>query len=205
VTNLQPPAGLLLPPGLWDAVRDAYGSPGRVYHTLDHVAEMGARFAEVAAAVGWQRPHEIFLALLFHDAVYAAGMPDNEARSAELARHEIARWLPAQPLDLGRIDRLIRLTARHGALAAGELDPEAALFVDCDMAILGADPARFDAYDAAVAVEFAGLPPDWYRAGRRRFLLRLLAAPRIFWSDYFHARLDAAARANLDRALGRVA
>jgi predicted metal-dependent HD superfamily phosphohydrolase len=204
VTKLQPPAGLVLPPGLWEVVRSAYGSPGRVYHTLEHLTEMGARFDEVAAAPGWQQPHEIFLALLFHDAVYVAGMPDNEACSAELARQEIARWLPGQPLDLGRIDQLIRLTARHGSLAPGELDAEAALFVDCDMAILGAAPARFDAYDAAVAAEFAGLPPDWYRSGRRRFLLRLLAAPRIFWSDFFHARLDAAARANLDRALARV-
>jgi predicted metal-dependent HD superfamily phosphohydrolase len=203
VTNLSL-EGLELPPGLWSEVRAAYASPGRVYHTLEHVHEMAARFAEVARDVGWQRPREVGLALLFHDAVYVAGMPDNEANSAELARAAIARWLPGAGIDEARVDRLIRLTARHGALAPGDVDEEAALFLDCDLAILGGDAARFDAYDAAVAAELAGLPPDWYRAGRRRFLLRLLAAPRIFLSPYFHQRLDEAARANLTRALARL-
>ncbi len=38
---------------------------------------------------------------------------------------------------------------------------------------------------------------------RGRFLAGLLKRPRIFLSDDFHARCDAAARANLRRRLGR--
>ncbi|MBS1152427.1 MAG: hypothetical protein H6Q89_4125, partial [Myxococcaceae bacterium] len=102
-----------------------------------------------------------------------------------------------------RISQLILLTARHGALTPADVDPEAALFLDCDMAILGAAPEVFDRYDAAIREEYAQVPAILYSLGRRRFLTRLLAAPRIFLSDFFHARLDAAARANLRRALGK--
>ena len=84
------------------------------------------------------------------------------------------------------------------------MDEEAARFLDCDMAILGADPARFDAYDRGIAAEYRGHVPGWlFKLNRRRFLKSLLARERIFLSGHFHARLDATARANLRRAVTR--
>ena len=104
--------------------------------------------------------------------------------------------------DVARIVTLIELTAKHGSLTPPDTD--AAHFLDADMAILGSDPATFDAYDAAIADEFRPVTNALlYRFGRRRFLSRLLDAPRIFHSEHFHTRLDAAARANLRRALDR--
>jgi predicted metal-dependent HD superfamily phosphohydrolase len=70
------------------------------------------------------------------------------------------------------------------------------------MAILGAEPAAFDAYDRGIAAEYRGTLPAWvFRLNRRRFLKALLARERIFLSDFFHSRLDAQARANLRRAV----
>ena len=60
------------------------------------------------------------------------------------------------------------------------------------------------AYDAAVAVEFKAVPPDAYRAGRLAFLEALAGKPRIFLSAWFHDHYDAAARANLARAITRL-
>jgi predicted metal-dependent HD superfamily phosphohydrolase len=72
------------------------------------------------------------------------------------------------------------------------------------MAILGSPPATFDAYDAAIADEYRPATNALlYRLGRRRFLSKLLDAPRIFHSEHFHTRFDAPARANLRRALER--
>lgn len=178
-------------------------SPGRAYHDETHLDEVLARYDEVAAGPGWEHPREVLLSLLFHDAVYVPGATDNEARSAELARRAIAAHLPAGAVSADRVAGLIALTARHGTLRAEELDGEAALFLDCDMAILGADEARFDAYERGIAAEYAAVPPALFRAGRRAFLERVLASPRIFFSAYFHARLEGAARANLRRALER--
>ncbi|XXY88606.1 hypothetical protein WME98_44960 [Sorangium sp. So ce296] len=198
----EAPGGLALPEPLWSAVRAAYGEPGRAYHDLAHVREVLRRVAEVGRDVGWRRPREVVLAALFHDAVYAPGRRDNEEQSAELAREAVARWLPGEGLDEGLIARLILLTARHGSLAPADVGEDEALFLDCDMAILGSDAAAFDAYDRAIAAEYSAVPPELYAAGRRAFFERLLAAEHIFLSPYFRERLEARARDNLRRKLG---
>jgi predicted metal-dependent HD superfamily phosphohydrolase len=69
------------------------------------------------------------------------------------------------------------------------------------MAILAAPAAEFDAYDRGVAAEYAHVPRELYVPGRRAFLGALVARERIFLSEFFHRRLDAAARANLRRVL----
>lgn len=196
------PAPLELPEAQRAALEAAYAVPPRAYHHFGHVQAVLGHWAEVAAGPGWRQPRETYLAVLYHDAVYAPGRRDNEARSAALACEHIARWLPEAGLDAGRVAALIGLTARHGQLAPQDVDAEAALFLDCDMAILGAEPAAFDAYDRAIAAEYRGHVPGWlFRLHRRRFLKGLLARERIFLSGFFHERLDARARANLRRVL----
>ena len=191
------PAALDLPAALLQEVAAAYATPGRAYHTIDHVHEVLERCAEVARDLGWRNPTEVFLAVLFHDAVYDPRRKDNEARSADLARAAIARHLHAVDIDTPLVTRLIEATAHHGRLAENDVDPEAALFLDCDMAIVGASSDRFRAYDAGVANEYAHVPRLLYWYMRRRFLLGLLRKERIFLSDYFHRRLDPQARRNL--------
>jgi predicted metal-dependent HD superfamily phosphohydrolase len=185
----------MVPTEMWDDVKAAYATPGRAYHTYDHVLEVLARWHEVE----WTRPLESYVAVLYHDAVYVPGRHDNEAESAKLARAAITRFGVAA--DAARVEELILLTARHGKLQPADVDPEAALFLDCDMAILAAPEARFAEYERQIAMEYSSLPPDVYAAGRRAFLEGVLRKPRIFLSDHFHAELDAAARANLRRAL----
>lgn len=199
--NLVAQSPLPLSDALLAELRAAYAAPPRAYHSFSHVEEVAAHFDEVARTSGWRQPGEVFLAVLFHDAIYVPGARDNEARSAALARDAARRHLGASVLDLDRVEQLILLTARHGALDRTELDADAAAFLDCDMAILGAAPGRYAEYEAAIAAEYAMLPPELYRAGRRHFLGTLLARERIFLSDHFHARLDARARANLRGAL----
>lgn len=188
----------------WDQLFAAYRTPTRHYHTIDHVAEVAGHYDQVAADIGWRNPEEVLLAVLFHDAVYRPGATDNEKASAELAVASARRWWPRANIDHQRIAALIELTASHGRLngTGTALDPDEAHFLDCDMAILGADPDGYRRYAAAVAREFQPLVSmPQYRAGRRAFLTRVLHSARIFHSDYFHERLNAAARANLAREL----
>lgn len=199
-------APLALAPELERALAAAYAEPHRAYHDAAHVAEVLRWYDRVADEVGWRDPAAVYLAAVFHDAIYEPGAQDNEARSAELARR-LAGAAGIPPAVIDRCAELILLTARHGAIdpAALAADPDAAHFLDCDAAILGAPPAEFDAYDAAIAAEYARVPAAAFRAGRRAFLAGQLARPRIFLSELFHARLDAAARANLARAAARYA
>lgn len=205
MTELDTPfAGLplALPAEQRTALAQAYATPPRAYHNAGHVDEVLRHYASVADGPGWAHPREVCLAVLYHDAIYEAGRSDNEARSAQLAREHIARWLPDAGVDADRVAALIEWTARHGRVDATEVDAETALFLDCDMAILGAEPEVFDAYDRAIAAEYRGRVPAWlYRLNRRRFLKGLLARERLYLSAFFHERFDLQARRNLRRAV----
>ncbi|MEZ4360551.1 MAG: hypothetical protein R3B48_10235 [Kofleriaceae bacterium] len=199
----QPPAfsrrlaPLALSAALVEELARAYGDPPRAYHHLGHVDEVVGWYDWVDARAPWARPREVFTAVLFHDAVYVPGAADNEARSAALAARSIATHDELAGVDAARVQELIGWTARHGQLAVADVDAEAARFLDCDLAILGAPQERYRSYREEIAREYAALPAQAYRAGRRRFVQALRARPRLFLSELFHAELDAAARANL--------
>lgn len=171
-----------------------YNEPHRAYHNANHIAEVLGWFDIVADELGWQAPRDVYDAILFHDVIYDAQAKDNETRSAELA---LAHGCSP------RTAELIALTALHGKLARTDVDDDAALFLDCDTAILGASPEAFDAYDRGIAIEYASVRPDLYKQGRGAFLRMMRERDRLFLTDYFHGKLDAAARANLDRAISR--
>jgi predicted metal-dependent HD superfamily phosphohydrolase len=195
-----PPLEQRLPvsPTFWEELRAAYRDPPRHYHSFDHVLAVLEQYDAVHADIGWREPDEVLLAVLFHDAVYLAGRADNEYESAQLAVAAIERWLPDRGIASPRVVELIELTAQHGRIAPGSVDRESALFLDCDMAILGASEPVYRAYSAAVTREVEAIAPRHvYCTGRRAFLSQLLAAPRIFLSDYFHDLLDRATRRNL--------
>jgi predicted metal-dependent HD superfamily phosphohydrolase len=193
---------LPLPDAQLAALQSAYATPPRAYHNFTHVEEVLRHYQDVADGPGWEQPEEVRLAVLYHDAIYEAGRKDNEARSAQLAVEHIGRWWPQHGIDAARVAELINLTARHGSLQPRDVDRDAALFLDCDMAILAADPAVFAAYDRGIAAEYRGHVPAWlFKLNRRRFLKALLGKERIFLSDWFHQRLDAQARINLRRAV----
>jgi predicted metal-dependent HD superfamily phosphohydrolase len=200
-------APLAIPEGLVAELEAAYATPPRAYHDFAHVREVLRHYASVAAGPGWAQPAEVQLAVLFHDAIYEAGRGDNEARSAALAAERIVHWWPDGGIDIARVRGLIELTARHGQHVPQDFGTTAVAddtrhFLDCDMAILGAAPEVFDAYDRGIAAEYRGHVPGWlFRNRRRAFLKGLLARERIYLSDFFHERLDAQARANLRRAI----
>lgn len=188
---------LELPPEVVRDLARRYAEPHRAYHTAEHITEVLRWFDWAAERTGWHDPVAVYLAIVFHDAIYDPLAVDNEARSAALARSAVAASQ--------RTQALIQLTARHAKLSPADVegDGDAAQFLDCDLAILAAPPERFDAYDAAIAVEYRAVPADEFRQGRGAFLRALLARPRIFLSELFHAELDRFARGNLSRILAR--
>lgn len=191
-----------IPDAQREALRDAYATPPRAYHHFGHVEDVLAHYDDVFGVDGWHRPREVLYAVLYHDAVYVPGRSDNEAKSARLAELHLRDQWPVDAIDVARVSELILLTARHGTLTPDSAgDEDARRFLDCDMAILGANPEAFAAYDRGIAEEYSAVPRWLYRRKRRQFFEALLASPRIFLSDLFHDRYDAAARRNLAERL----
>ena len=177
-----------------DVVRRHTGG-GRHYHTVQHVQEM----LDAWTTQAWQHPVETWLAVVLHDAVYVVGAADNEERSAALVAGWVDRFVGSpDDVDVPRVERLILETARHGD--HGALSEDTARFVDCDMAILAAEPARFAAYEDQVRREWVPVVgAEAYERGRRAFFSGLVGR-RIFQSAAFAAR-EAQAQANLRGAL----
>lgn len=174
-----------------DELVAAYTAPGRHYHNLAHIEDCLAALARVEGLSAAER--EILSeAIWWHDVVYDATRPDNEERSAQLAEQHVRA-------DISReVGRLIRLTKTHDVQPGDRLG---AILISIDLSILGAEPARYDAYAAAIRQEFIHVGDADYRAGRGRVLRHFAARPVIFPDAGFAATHDGRARDNLAREL----
>lgn len=179
---------------VFEDLQGRYAEPHRSYHTWQHVQECLVSLDRVRG--GCAHPAEVELAILFHDAIYDPHRPDNEEMSARLAI-ALLRECGAPAEMVSRVGQLI-LATEHTAV---ELQGDAALLVDIDLAILGADPARFDEYEFQVRGEYAWVPNDLFQAKRREILQGFLARQAIYCTGEF-AGLEQQARDNLARSLG---
>jgi predicted metal-dependent HD superfamily phosphohydrolase len=155
--------------------------------------------AQVAASTDMDDDQRALMdaAIWFHDAIYDATRTDNEAESARLAR---ARLLAdgAAPEFVAEVERLILLTAGH---SVEDGDTLGARLVSIDLSILGAEPARYDAYAEAIRQEYIHVPETLYRPGRAAVMSRFLQSPRLFADNRWADRFEAQARANLTREI----
>ncbi len=171
-----------------------YGEKHRHYHTLEHLDACLRHLADMRALA--QRPDEVALALWFHDAVYDIGASDNEQRSADWARAALMAAKGA-PDAAARVHALILVTRHDHAPQT----PDQRVLLDVDLAILGAPPAVFDAYEQQILREYQAVPQAAFRSNRRRILQSFLDRPRIYHTPHFHDLREAQARTNLGRSI----
>ena len=189
----------MIPAALLDRLRERYAEPQRHYHTWAHVEALLAHYRKWVRY--FQRPGPVLWALYWHDAIYDPQASDNEEQSALLLEKEAAGLL--SPYDVTFAARLIRATATHtfpDGLPTADAE-DLALFLDLDLSILGAPAAVYDRYEQAIRAEYAFVPEDAYRAGRSAILKGFLDRDRLYFTDIAHTDWDAAARANLTRAI----
>lgn len=171
-----------------------WAEPHRKYHTPQHLRECLALFEHHRASA--EHPGEVAIALWFHDAVYDTARHDNESASADWAVR-VLREAGAVDGVAARVHALIMATCHRGV-------PETAderLLVDIDLAILGADAARFAEYERQIRAEYGFVPVDVFRAKRGEILRGFLDRPALFCTPAFVDGFEAAARANLAGAV----
>lgn len=171
--------------------------PPRRYHTIQHLEECLSAFESVrhlAAA-----PFEVEAAIWFHDAVYLIPWDDNEQQSALLAYTRLTDG-GANQIIASRITNMILATDHHREPAT----PDQRLMVDIDLAILGAEPARFTQYEQQVRREYESVPDEVFNAKRRALLTHFLSRNEIYKTKHFRELLEARARANIRSAIDRI-
>lgn len=174
---------------------NCYVEPQRHYHTLQHLQECLAHFEHARTAAA--HPHEVEMALWFHDAIYEVRGSDNEQRSADWAR-DVLRGAGVAAEAVDRVHALI-LATRHTAVPSGQ---DEQLLIDIDLSILGAEAERFGEYEDQIRREYAFVPGWLFKRKRRAILASFLDRPRLYSTTLFHDALEQRARSNLRQAIG---
>ena len=183
-----------------------YGEPHRRYHTWAHVAHVFSTSEQIS----WDRSIQLSLAIFYHDAICDPLAKDNEERSAALLVDEGKRFGVPESV-LAESAALVRLTANAGAALLGRdrdlghsVRDRASVLLDADLSILGQSEDVFDAYEDAIQKEYATVPDDLFRPGRRKILVDLLARRTIFFTEHGRKLWEEAARENLTRSVARL-
>ncbi len=170
-----------------------YAEPHRRYHGWSHLLHCIDQF-ELAVGL-LQDPDAVEMALWFHDSIYVPGAADNERRSAELFRESAAGALRPEFVD--KVYRFTMLT-RH---VAPPVDTDGGFVVDIDLSSLSSDWSRFLEDSDRIRQEQSAIPDAEFYPAQALFLRFLLNRRQIYYSDFFHARCEQAARGNITRFL----
>jgi predicted metal-dependent HD superfamily phosphohydrolase len=181
-----------------EEARRAFGSPGRHYHTWDHVLDCTGKLLDFAC----DNPRTVFLALLFHDSIYVAGDTTNERKSADFAREVLRAHSRVTADEIAEIERCILATCSH-VVAPDERSNDLRVVIDIDMSILGASEEKYRRYASAVMREWCPSVVDeqGFRRGRAAFLRGVLASPAIYSTEEGARRWESPARSNMTREL----
>ena len=192
---------------LGERLLQAWEQPHRAYHHSGHLSQMLTDLDRLYAPHSHtgSTPLPLVLAAWFHDAVYEGAPGEDERRSEQLAAASLeplvtAGLLSEEELQLVRL--LVRATATHelsesADLPAGYEPVDIQLFLDADMAILAAEPARYRRYLRGVRSEYSHFDDEAFRTGRTTFLHSVLERERIFLSERARELWEEPARANL--------
>lgn len=171
--------------------------PDRHYHNLSHVEHLLSLIEKHETAI--LNKEALQLAAFFHDLIYVAGSSSNERHSAGQALLAMAELgIPMETKAL--VVQMILATKSH-KVEVTLANQGLLLFLDMDMAILGAAPSKYYAYCKAVEREYGACPKVMYRGGRLRFLKTTLSQPFIYRTETFRNKLEVAARTNLSLEL----
>ena len=170
-----------------------YRQAHRAYHGQRHVQAM----LEALETRGVLTP-ALELAVWGHDLIYDPRHTDNEQQSAQL----FSAWMISQdalPDLVHDVARLI-LETRH---LQPPSDRAAALLIDADLSVFGADDETFWDYEAAIRHEYDWVDWPTYRNGRAAVLERFLEREQIYATPEF-AGLEGEARRHLEAAIRRL-
>ena len=176
--------------------RQLYGDRTRAYHNWTHLRECFDHLDEAVedGVFFTYGAEECELALWFHDAIYLPSIDDNELLSARWMREILEQQSGSKAL-ISRVSGMILCSQRHEQLS--DDNPDERIFLDIDLAILGAPPNRFAEYEEAIRAEYFRVPDEIYTQKRREVMRGFCARTPIYFTRYFQTRLEWRARKNL--------
>ena len=174
----------------FDNLLAAYDEGHRKYHNSFHLDAVLTQLDKVESLLN--KPHEVELALWFHDAIYQPFSKSNEKDSADWAVAFLTENKVSEKA-CQRVFDLVMVT-QHNALPKSS-DEE--YLIDIDLTILGSQPKVFAQFEQDVRAEYKLVPYLIYRKKRGAILQGFLDRPRLYFSDFFYNAYEKQARENL--------
>ncbi len=183
---------------VFGTISDHYATKGRAYHNLSHIKALLDLAESFRANLDDDRA--VRFAIWFHDVIYDPHQSDNEEQSAEFAAAAMNR-LSVPAATMAAVREMILATKGHSpAQASADLK----LFLDLDLAILGAPENIYQAYSTAIRQEYAWVPGFIYRRERRKTLDRFLHREAIYHTPLMIVKYEAQARHNIAREIAEL-
>ncbi len=89
------------------------------------------------------------------------------------------------------------MQTKHHMQCARDAPYDKLLFLDLDLAILGAEPTVYAAYARNIRTEYAHVEHARYCSGRSSVLQTFLRADMLYFTPHMRARLEENARSNI--------
>lgn len=172
-----------------------YSEKHRAYHNLSHIAALLAYAKEFEGK--FDDGQSVGLAIWFHDVIYQPKSTRNEIESAKMAIDQLS-LLNAPKSVIEKVEAMILATRKH---QANGLDADGKLFLDLDLAILGADAGVYAQYSKAIRREYSFVPWFLYRRSRRRILENFCERDYLYFTAEMRGRYETKARANIAKEI----
>jgi predicted metal-dependent HD superfamily phosphohydrolase len=183
---------------LFTELTKKYSGRNRFYHNWSHILDLLQMSDEYSSML--KEKDIVHFSIYYHDFVYNVLRKDNEMRSAVIADKRL-RELQVPEEKVNEIKVFIEATQTHKIPAGYSLAADLSYFLDFDMAILAAEPARYKLYTEQVKKEYRIYPLPMYRAGRKKFLEACLQGESIFHTAEFRGKYEPRARQNIQQEL----
>lgn len=162
-------------------IMNEYSSPLRYYHNMQHILKMLNNLEEYSKIyeISNMEKNILSYAIVFHDIIYDSKKDNNEEESLLLFEdfsNEIGFFSHVNH----KVKELIMATKNHDK---NKGDDEAInLFLDLDLAILGAEKVVFDVYEKQIRKEYEWVPENVFFEKRHQIMKNFVNCYKTDWA-----------------------
>jgi predicted metal-dependent HD superfamily phosphohydrolase len=173
------------------------GAELRFYHNYQHASFVAETCKTISEShnLGYRNMHTLWVAGMWHDAVYVPGANDNESNSADA----LLALLPLE-VESASLIRRTRISDHLGSDICFDSEPLLSILLDADLASMAVDSYEDFVYNQVCILKEHGLDLEHINKSAN-FLKNFLNKANIYRSPYGIHAFEEKARANIKRLI----
>lgn len=174
-----------------------YSSDDRYYHNLNHINSCILLFVDHFHKLNITAYEEIYLAIVFHDAIYNTHDKQNEFNSSILFK-SVSGSFDLGLRQINRVSNMIKLTGTHSH-NNHQATVDEKVVLDIDLSSLGAENYKdFNRDTDNIRKEYSWVPDELFAQKRIELLKQFLAKDKIYYTELAISLFEENARRNIN-------